>query len=149
MAATATRPASVSLGLCNSTRITRLRSVSTSTTAALAPRRRGAASPLADFLGTFLHQSRLIPKVVVRFVVKFLAQHRRQGRDLGFSRFGLRRRVDERQFDGHGRALADPALYRHFTEMQRHEALHDRKAKPGSFMTALIGLAALKERRTD
>src|SRR3954447_17144396 len=96
MAATATRPASVSLGLCSSTRSTRLRSVSTSMTAALAPRRRGAASSLADFLGTFLHQSGLVLNLVVRMVLKFvvlkfvvlkfLAQHRRQGRDLALAR---------------------------------------------------------------
>src|SRR3954462_7427899 len=128
MAATATRPASVSLGLCSSTRSTRLRSVSTSMTAALAPRRRGAAWSLADFLGTFLHQSGLVLNLVVRMVLqflvlKFLAQHRRQGRDLALARlavghlglrnlgirsFGIRnlglRRVDERQLDGDGSA---------------------------------------------
>src|SRR3954471_22366059 len=173
IAATATRPASVSLGLCSSTRSTRLRSVSTSMTAALAPRRRGAASSLADFLGTFLHQSGLVLKLVVRMVLKFvvlkfvvlkfLAQHRRQGRDLALARlavghlairslhirrFGLRR-VDQRQLDGDGSALAEPALYRQFAEMQRHEALHDRKSEAGAFVTALIGLAGLEERRAD
>ena len=61
----------------------------------------------------------------------------------------MRRRVDERQLDGDDGALAEPALYRHFTDMQRHEALHDRKAETGPFVTALIGLAALEERRTD
>src|SRR3954466_12383930 len=89
MAATATRPASVSLGLCSSTRTTRLRSVSTSMTAALAPRRRGAASSLADFLGTFLHQSGLVLNLVVRMVLKFLAQHRRQGRDLALAHLAI------------------------------------------------------------
>src|SRR3954468_2868140 len=89
MAATATRPASVSLGLCSSTRSTRLRSVSTSMTAALAPRRRGAASSLADFLGTFLHQSGLVLNLVVRMVLNFLAQHRRQGRDLALARLAV------------------------------------------------------------
>src|SRR3954470_23911723 len=73
IAATATKPASVSLGLCSSTRSTRLRSVSTSMTAALAPRRRGAAWSLADFLGTFLHQSGLVLNLVVRMVLNFLA----------------------------------------------------------------------------
>src|SRR4051794_37175681 len=158
MAATATRPASVSLGLCSSTRSTRLRSVSTSMTAALAPRRRGAASSLADFLGTFLHQSGLILNLVVRF----LTEHRRQRRDLALAglkrllierllirRLGLRRRVDERQLDGDGGALAEPALYRQFAEMQRHQALHDRKSEAGAFVTALIGLAGLEERRAD
>src|SRR3954451_6030410 len=119
IAATATKPASVSLGLCSSTRSTRLRSVSTSMTAALAPRRRGAAWSLADFLGTFLHQSGLVLNLVVRMVLqllvlKFLAQHRRQGRDLALARLavghlairGLHirrlglRRVDQRQLDG-------------------------------------------------
>src|SRR6478752_6383515 len=78
MAATATRPASVSLGLCSRTRITRLRSVSTSMTAALAPRRRGAAPSLAVFLGTFLHQSRL--------VLRFMTRHRIERRDLALDR---------------------------------------------------------------
>src|SRR3954453_16182298 len=97
-AETATRPASVSLGLCKRTRITRLRWVSTSTTSALAPRRRrGAGSSFAGFLGTFLHQSGL----VLRLVLKLLAQHRCQRRDLALGtrsvrRLGLRRRVDER-----------------------------------------------------
>ncbi|MGY3460194.1 hypothetical protein ACVWW5_005644 [Bradyrhizobium sp. LM3.4] len=158
MAATATRPASVSFGLCSSTRTTRLRSVSTSITAALAPRRRGAASSLADFLGTFLHQSGL----VLNLVVRFLTRHRRQRRDLALARLrrllirslsignlGLWRRVDERQLDGDGGALAKPALYRQFAEMQRHEALHDRKSEAGSFVTALISLAGLEERRAD
>src|SRR3954464_849816 len=173
MAATATRPASVSLGLCSSTRSTRLRSVSTSMIAALAPRRRGAAWSLADFLGTFLHPSGLVLNLVVRMVLKFvilkfvvlkfLAQHRRQGRDLALARpavghlairslhirrLGLRR-VDQRQVDGDGQALPEPALYRQFAEMQRHRALHDRKSEAGAFVTALIGLAGLEERRAD
>src|SRR3954452_20794843 len=168
MAATATRPARVSLGLCSSTRSTRLRSVSTSMTAALAPRRRGAASSLADFLGTFLHQRGLVLNLVVRMVVKFvvlkfLAQHRRQGRDLALARLAVGhlairslhirrlglRRVDQRQLDGDGSALAEPALYRQFAEMQRHQALHDRKSEAGAFMAALIGFAGLEELRAD
>src|SRR3954469_19923226 len=135
IAATATRPASVSLGLCSSTRSTRLRSVSTSMTAALAPRRRGAASSLADFLGTFLHQSGL----VVRLVLKLLARHRCQRRDLALGRhsigrLGLWRRVDERQSDGDGGALAEPALYSQFAEMQLHQTLHDRKPETRAFV---------------
>src|SRR5438067_10623788 len=156
-AATATSPASVSLGLCRSIRIARLRSVSISTTAALAPRRRGAASFFAGFLGTFLHQSRLvltlvlklILSLILRLILRFLAQHRHQRGDLALGRLDLRRRVDERQLDGDGGALAEPALYRQFAEMQCHQTVHDRKTEAGAFVAALIGLACLEERRAD
>src|SRR5215471_12158846 len=113
-AAKATRPASVSLGLCSRIRIARLRSVSTSTTAALAPRRRGASSSLADFLGTFLHQSRLVLNTMRR---------RHQRRNLAFALPSLRRRADERQLDGDGRPLSELALYRQLAEMQGDDAL--------------------------
>src|SRR5215471_294528 len=140
-AAKATRPASVSLGLCSRIRIARLRSVSTSATAALAPRRRGASSSLADFLGTFLHQSRL--------VLNIMARRRHQRRDLAFALPVLRRRADKWQLDGDGRPLAELALYRQLAEMQGDEALHDRQSETGAFMATLIGPAGLEERRAN
>src|SRR5262245_27319267 len=114
IAARATRPATVSLGLCNRMRIARLGSVSTSTAAAFAPRRRRPPSFLAEGLGTLLHQSTLF--------LKFVARRRHEGSDLAFGWLGLLLHAHERQLDGDGCTLAEPALHRQLAGMQRNQA---------------------------
>src|SRR5664279_5343645 len=98
-AANASRPATVSFGLCSRIRIARPRSASTAT--ARAPRRRrGVSSFLAIFLGTFLH---LMGLVRVRG-----SRRRRKRRDI--ARW-FRRRERQRQRDRHGGTFVNLALY--------------------------------------
>src|SRR5262245_6919721 len=141
MAAAASRPATMSFGLCKKIRISKPRS-SASTATALAPRRRrGISSSTADFLGTFLH--------LIGLFSLSGARRRRQRRDIADRLARDRRRIEERQRHGHRGALADPALYIQLAVMQGHEALHDRQPKAGALVAALIGLAGLKEGIAD
>src|SRR5215468_10983919 len=140
IAATASKPATMSFGLCRKIRSSKPRSSSTAT--ALAPRRRrGISSSTADFLGTLLHLIGLLDGSGTR--------RRRQRRDIA-RRFAHRRRhIDQRQRDRNRGALADPALYIHLAAMQRHEALDDGKPKAGALVAALIGFSGLEEGIAD
>src|SRR4051812_44067134 len=105
IAAAASRPATMSFGLCRKVRSRKPRS-SASTATALAPRRRrGISSSSADFLGTFLHLIGLLNGSGTR--------RRRQRRDIAGGLAGGRRHKDERQRHRNRRALADPGLHIH------------------------------------
>ena len=55
----------------------------------------------------------------------------------------------QRQHHRHRGALVDPARHHEVAAVERDQRLHDRQAKPGALVTALIGLAGLEERIAD
>src|SRR6476620_5603141 len=132
-AAAASAPAIISFGLCRNIRNSKPRSSEAAIAAALPPRRRGMSSSIALFLGTFLHLLGLLDH----------GRTRRWGqrRNIAF-RLALHRRCEpERQRNRNRGALADPALQTKLAALHADQALDDGKAKAGTFVATLIGLA--------
>src|SRR5436305_15027821 len=129
-AAKASAPAITSFGLCSRMRIARLRFSLASIATALAPRRRCGMSSFASILlGTFLHLN--------HFGLMSASRRRVKRCDIARRLLGGRRER-ERQCDGHGGALLDPALHRHLATMQRDQAFDDRQPEAGALVTPLI-----------
>src|SRR4051812_22197088 len=141
-AANAITPAMMSLGFESRTRMTRLRSASTSKLAAAAfprRRRRGVSSSFSTSLGTSFH---LLPGWHVD------ARYWRQLRDVAGALL-VRRHEAQRQFDCDGRSPVELALHVHLAAVQRYEAFHDRQSQSSALMAALIGFTRLEERITN
>src|ERR1019366_8889876 len=135
-AANASAPATMSFGLYSKMRIARPRSASASTATARARRRRRGMSSFAICLGTFLH--------LMSLILGCGSQRRSERCDIA-GWLSRRRRVRQRQRDGHGGSFVDLALHGQLAGMQPDQGLHDRQPEAGAFVPPLIGLAGLEE----